>query len=43
MVAAHLFEEAYWRETGEWLGDEAPHPPDEDDRADALRTTGSPL
>lgn len=21
----HLFREAWWRETGEWLGDEAPH------------------
>lgn len=21
----HLFKEAYWRETGEWLGPEAPH------------------
>lgn len=25
MTQAHLFKEAYWRETGEWLGDEAPH------------------
>jgi hypothetical protein len=25
MVTAHLFKEAYWRQTGEWLGDEAPH------------------
>jgi hypothetical protein len=24
-VAIHLFKEAYWRETGEWLGPEAPH------------------
>jgi hypothetical protein len=23
----HLFREAWWRETGEWLGDEAPHGP----------------
>jgi hypothetical protein len=23
----HLFKEAYWRETGEWLGPEAPHRP----------------
>lgn len=22
---AHLFREAWWRETGEWLGPEAPH------------------
>jgi hypothetical protein len=21
----HLFKEAWWRETGEWLGDQAPH------------------
>ena len=26
-VLIHLFKEAYWRETGEWLGEEAPHPP----------------
>lgn len=25
MTATHLFKEAYWRETGEWLGKEAPH------------------
>ncbi len=25
MTAVHLFKEAYWRETGEWLGEEAPH------------------
>jgi hypothetical protein len=25
MVAAHLFREAWWRETDEWLGPEAPH------------------
>lgn len=25
MVAEHLFKEAYWRETGVWLGEEAPH------------------
>ena len=25
MAAMHLFKEAYWRENGEWLGDEAPH------------------
>ena len=24
-VRIHLFKEAYWRETGEWLGPEAPH------------------
>lgn len=25
MIAVHLFKEAWWRESGEWLGDEAPH------------------
>lgn len=25
-VEAHLFREAWWRETAEWLGPEAPHP-----------------
>ena len=25
LIEAHLFKEAYWRETGEWLGDEGPH------------------
>lgn len=25
---AHLFREAWWRETGEWPGPEAPHGPD---------------
>lgn len=25
MVAEHLFKEAWWRETGEWLGQEYPH------------------
>jgi hypothetical protein len=24
----HLFREAWWRETSEWLGEEAPHGPD---------------
>lgn len=24
-IQAHLFREAWWRETGEWLGPEAPH------------------
>jgi hypothetical protein len=24
-VAIHLFKEAYWRETAEWIGPEAPH------------------
>lgn len=26
MVQTHLFKEGWWRETGEWVGDEAPHP-----------------
>lgn len=26
-IEAHLFREAWWRETGEWLGPEAPHSP----------------
>lgn len=25
MTTYHLFKEAWWRETGEWLGDERPH------------------
>ena len=25
LIAAHLFREAWWRETGEWLGPEADH------------------
>ena len=25
LVMAHLFREAWWRETGEWAGEEAPH------------------
>lgn len=25
LTQAHLFREAWWRETGEWLGPEAPH------------------
>jgi hypothetical protein len=25
MTRVHLFKEAYWRETGEWLGEEVPH------------------
>ncbi len=27
LIAAHLFREAWWRETGEWLGPEAGHSP----------------
>ena len=26
MTRIHLFKEAYWRETAEWPGEEAPHP-----------------
>lgn len=26
MAAVHLFKEAWWRDTDEWLGEEAPHP-----------------
>lgn len=25
MTRVHLFKEAFWRETGEWLGEEMPH------------------
>jgi len=28
MAAVHLLKEAWWREHGEWIGDEAPHQPD---------------
>ncbi len=28
LTAVHLFREAWWRETGEWLGPEAPHASD---------------
>lgn len=35
-VRIHLFKEAYWRETGEWIGPEAPHSPlASDERPDA--------
>jgi hypothetical protein len=34
-VAIHLFKEAYWRETGEWLGPEAPHGHAEDKQSAA--------
>jgi hypothetical protein len=27
LIVAHLFREAWWRETGEWLGPEASHTP----------------
>jgi hypothetical protein len=29
LIRAHLFREAYWRETGIWAGPEAPHEPKE--------------
>lgn len=28
IVTEHLFKEAWWRETGEWLGDEVLHDPE---------------
>jgi hypothetical protein len=34
-IAIHLFKEAYWRETGEWLGREAPHEPANDEHLTA--------
>jgi hypothetical protein len=34
-IKIHLFKEAYWRETGEWLGQEAPHEPLEDTKRQA--------
>ena len=30
MITEHLFKEAWWREHGVWLGDEAPHSTDDD-------------
>lgn len=33
MVAEHLFKEAWWREHGEWLGEEYPHDELTDDDA----------
>lgn len=30
MAAEHLFKEAWWRETDEWLGDEHSHDPDDE-------------
>ena len=29
LVMAHLFREAWWRETGEWVGEEVPHGPED--------------
>lgn len=36
IAAHHLFKEAWWRETGEWLGEEAPH--DNDIRDEVVST-----
>lgn len=37
-IAVHLFKEAWWREHDEWLGDEAPHgPEDEQDQTHEKR------
>jgi hypothetical protein len=33
-IAAHLLREEWWRVTGEWIGDEAPHGSNEADRLD---------
>lgn len=33
-IAAHLLREEWWRMTGEWIGDEAPHGSNEADRSD---------
>jgi hypothetical protein len=42
-VQAHLFREAWWRETGEWLGPEAPHtPPKELRNANGQPSQGRP-
>ena len=30
MTVAHLFREAWWRETGEWLGPQAWHGPNQE-------------
>lgn len=35
MVQVHLFKENYWRETGQWVGDEAPHGDGASGRPDA--------
>jgi len=39
VIQRHLFWEAWWRETDEWLGDEAPHGPlpKEPEREDGMR------
>lgn len=35
MISEHLLKEAWWRETGEWIGEEAPH--------DELEAANDPL
>jgi hypothetical protein len=42
MAAVHLFKEAYWRETGEWLGEEAPHGQEPKDPEDEPQTPAEP-
>jgi hypothetical protein len=32
-ISIHLFKETYYRETGDWIGDEAPHGPLEEEDA----------
>ena len=33
IITTHLFREAWWRETGEWVGEEVPHGSDSKDAA----------
>lgn len=40
IIALHLFREAWWRETGEWPGPEAPHPSEEPKVEKAARDRG---
>jgi hypothetical protein len=39
LVSVHLFKEAYWRETDVWLGEEAPHIPNQMSKSRALQDT----
>lgn len=39
-IEVHLFREAWWRETDEWLGPEAPHGPQPKQRADIKERDG---
>jgi len=41
-IQAHLFREAWWRETGEWLGPEAPHVPVKEPVRDAADDDDDP-